>query len=120
MTDSQRVERHEGGQVLPITVLLSGAVGKEKKKSAASATHPYSVTEAPVRCWDLNTCWWVSQVVRSATVHPLQWSKQAKVTSGRPGAYILWLPGCRAWQWEQRVVDAESKEGISSSYFVCV
>ncbi len=59
-------------------------------------------------------------VVHSATVHPLQSSKQAKVTSGQLGLYILWLVVYLEWRWEQRVVDVDSKEGISSSYFMCV
>lgn len=64
---------------------------------------------------------WIA-VVHSATVHPLQSSKQAKVTSGQLGVYILWLVVYMVWQWNQRVVDAVSKNGISSSYFmrVCV
>lgn len=61
---------------------------------------------------------WIA-VVHSATVHPLQ---QAKVTSGQLGVYILWLVVYMVWQWNQRVVDAVSKNGISSPYFmrVCV
>lgn len=64
---------------------------------------------------------WIA-VVHSATVHPLQSSKQAKVTSGQLGVYILWLVVYMVWQWNQRVVDAVSKNWISSSYFmrVCV
>lgn len=64
---------------------------------------------------------WIA-VVHSATVHPLQSSKQAKVTSGQLGVYILWLVVYMVWQWNQRVVDAVSKNGISSPYFmhVCV
>lgn len=60
-------------------------------------------------------------VVHSATVHPLQSSKQTKVTSGQLGLYILWLVVYVVWRWEQWVVDADSKEGISSSlFYVCV
>lgn len=45
--------------------------------------------------------------------------KQAKVTSGRQvytsrGWFVYVV-----WWWEQRVVDADSKVGISSSYFMC-
>lgn len=45
--------------------------------------------------------------------------KQAKVTSGRQvytscGWFVYVV-----WWWEQRVVDADSKEGISSSYSMC-
>lgn len=59
-------------------------------------------------------------VVHSATVHPLQSSKQAKVTSGQLGVYILWLLVYMVWQWKQREVDADSMNGISSSYFMHV
>lgn len=59
-------------------------------------------------------------VDNSATVHPLQLSKQPKVTSEQLGLYIPWLVVYVVWRWEQRVVDADSKEGISSSYFLCV
>lgn len=69
--------------------------------------------------WEL--CWlWMALVVHSATVHPPPSSKQAKVTSGSPGLHILWLVVYVMWRWEQRVVDADSKEGISTSYSMCV
>ena len=69
--------------------------------------------------WELRWLW-MALVVHSATVHPPPSSKQAKVTSGSPGLHILWLVVYVMWRWEQRVVDAYSKEGISSSYCVCV
>lgn len=69
--------------------------------------------------WEL--CWlWMALVVHSATVHPPPSSKQAKVTSGSPGLHILWMVVYVMWRWEQRVVDADSKEGISTSYSMCV
>lgn len=45
--------------------------------------------------------------------------KQAKVTSGRQVYTSCGWFVCVVWWWEQRVVDADSKVGISSSYFMC-
>lgn len=45
--------------------------------------------------------------------------KQAKVTSGRQVYTSCGWFVCGVWWWQQRGVDADSKVGISSSYFMC-
>lgn len=55
--------------------------------------------------WVDELLWMVE--VHSATVHPLKSSKQAKVTSGQLGLYILWSVLYVVWRWEQWVVDAD-------------